>query len=698
MATGIKLVDAICPSLPEGKKVATTMNNERWFKVLNGTLYIPVEGVMRGNFILLDKLIEALHNFEDGEPEAGWWDDKRVDGKTYWEADECMAAIDFLKTQKVLAVDIESRNAGFDDNRLLLLGFAYSDYESIVIANFSDDVLGNLQTLFSREDITFIWQNGKFDTVRLGYLAGLDVRVDEDTMLAHYVGINERKGTHDLKQLGELYLQAPVWDDELDNYKKKWCAQNKVRLKDFQYDMIPLDILIPYAYRDCCATFQLIKKFKNLMRPGAVDMYYRLIKASNVFRDIELAGCLVDENYLYELQDELDTLILNAERHVQAEANRTWNPRQYAIDTGAKTAPAVFSHKSPKQLKWMLEQVTGQKLETTNKEKLEQLVEEFPDTPFLQAIGELRKYNKYMDTYVQGIQNVLCQDGRVRCTFKLHGTETGRLSCADPNMQNIPRSKLIKNLFVAPEGYKLVQLDYSQAELRVLAYLSQDEHLRRVYRDGKDLHDAMALAMFGPDFTKEQRVAAKTVNFGIPYGRGPGSMKAKLHMTMAQATKTIQDWFKAAPGAKAFVDRMRRSPYNAGEPFTTVFGRQRHYIITMDNRNHIENEAVNFPISSIASDLTMLSVCEIHDRLLEEGIDARIVNTVHDSIIIECIDEPKALERVVEIGTFVMADMPTRFLLDPPLDFPFKADAEIGKSWGDLEDADKALEQEMAGE
>ena len=265
-------------------------------------------------------------------------------------------------------------------------------------------------------------------------------------------------------------------------------------------------------------------------------------------------------------------------------------------------------------------------------------------------------------------------------------------------MQNIPRSKLIKNLFVAPAGYKLVQLDYSQAELRVLAYLSQDEHLRRVYRDGEDLHDAMALAMFGPDFTKEQRVAAKTVNFGIPYGRGPGSMKAKLHMTMAQATKTIQDWFKAAPGAKTFVDRMRRSPYDAGEPFTTVFGRQRHYIITMDNRNHIENEAVNFPISSIASDLTMLSVCEIHDRLLEEGIDARIVNTVHDSIIIECIDEPTALERVVEIGTFVMADMPTRFLLDPPLDFPFKADAEIGKSWGDLEDADKALEQEMAGE
>ena len=112
----------------------------------------------------------------------------------------------------------------------------------------------------------------------------------------------------------------------------------------------------------------------------------------------------------------------------------------------------------------------------------------------------------------------------------------------------------------------------------------------------------------------------------------------------------------------------------------------------MDNRNHVENEAVNFPISSIASDLTMLSVCDIHDMLLEEGLDARIVNTVHDSIIIECVDEPESLKRVVEIGTTVMAEMPKKYLVNPVLNFPFKADAEIGRSWGDLENADEVLE------
>lgn len=686
------LVKVICPDFPEDKKVQPTINHERWFKVINGTLYVPTETILKGNFLLLDKFIEALHNFEISEPEKGWWDDTLVSGKHIKKLDECLDVLDTLGTYKTLAVDIETRDTGYDGNKVLLIGFAYSDYDSIVIANFEPKVIKALQKLFNKKDVTFIWQNGKFDTTRLKYLLGIDARIDEDTMLQHYVGINERKGTHGLKDLAELYLQAPKWDDQLDNYKRKWCVQHKVLLKDFKYDMIPSEILIPYLYRDTCATYQLFKRFNTLMRPGSKDIYRKLVKASNVFKDIEVQGCLVDTNYLYELQDNLDSLIVSAEKHVMEEANRTWDPVAYVQETDARACPKEFSIKSPKQLKWMLQKVTNERIESTNKETMDILIEKYPNVPFLQAIADLRKYNKYMDTYVQGMFAVLNKDNRVRCTFNLHGTETGRLSCSAPNMQNIPRLKLIKNLFIAPEGYKLVQLDYSQAELRVLAYMSQDEYLRETYREGKDLHDAMALKIFGEGFTKEQRVAAKTINFGIPYGRGPGSMASKMHMTVQQATQTIKDWYKAAPGAKKYVDQMRQAPYAKGEPYTTVFGRQRHYIITYENRNHVENEAVNFPISSIASDLTMLSVCAIHDQLLKEGIDARIVNTVHDSIIIECIDQPDALKRVVEIGTTTMAEMPKKYLTNPVLDFPFRADAEIGKSWGDLENADEALQ------
>lgn len=689
--TGIKIVDAIVPNLPSDKKVATTMNHECWFKVINGTLKIPSEVALRGNFLLIDTLIEALHNFADGQPEKGWWDDSKVNGRYHTEYNDIVATLKGLQRYGVLAVDIETRNTGYSGNSVLLIGFAWSDYDVEVI-KMCEGLQQPLNELFARKDITFIWQNGKFDTARLQYLLGVAARIDEDTMLQHYAGINERKGTHGLKDLGPLYLQTPQWDDDLNNYKRKWCLQNRVKVSEFEYDMIPTEILVPYLYRDACATFQLHKKFKRIMRPGSEWIYRKLIKAANVFKDIEVQGCLVDNEYIYELQDKLDDLIVAAEKHVAEEAKRTWNPTLYMQETGAKTYSSVFNLKSPKQLKWMLEKVTGKKLTKTDKEVLEELGEQFPEIPFIQAITDLRKYNKYMDTYVQGIFAVMDPDNRVRCTFNLHGTETGRLSCSNPNMQNIPRMKLIKNLFVAPEGYQLVQFDYSQAELRVLAWLSQDEYLRETYREGKDLHDAMAYKIFGPEFTKEQRVAAKTVNFGIPYGRGPGSMKSKLHMSMAEASKLVSDWYKAAPGAKRFVDKMRKVPYNA-EPYSTIFGRQRHYVITMENRNHVENEAVNFPVSSIASDLTMMSVCSIHDQLLQEGIDARIVNTVHDSIIIECIDDPAVLQRVVEIGTSTMANMPKQFLVDPPLDFPFRADAEIGKSWGALEDADEALSE-----
>lgn len=695
--TGIKIVDNIEPNLPEDHVVRTTMNHEKWFKIIGGVLNIPSENALRGNFVLVDKLIEALHNFKHWQPQKGIWDDSKIQGVTYTSVEDCIQAIKFLGTQKVLACDIETRNTGYSKNKLLLLGIAYNDYDAIVISNFDDKVLQELQKLFDREDIVFIWQNGKFDTSRLMYLVNLRARIDEDTMLQHYAGINEHKGTHGLKDLGELYLQTPPWDDELNNFKRKWCLQNRVKMADFQYDMIPLEVLIPYLYRDTCAAFQLNKLFKTLMRPGSEGVYRSLIRAANVFKEIEYNGCLIDIDYIYELQDELDTLILEANRKVKETSAVLWDPSLYMLETGARAFPGPFNLKSPKQLKWMLERATGEKLEKTDRDTLDRLVEDYPEIPFIQAICDLRKYNKYMDTYVQGMFDVMDTDHRVRCTFNLHGTETGRLSCSDPNMQNIPRSKMIKNLFVAPKGYQLVQFDYSQAELRTLAWLSQDEYLRETYREGKDLHDAMALKIFGPGFTKEQRVAAKTVNFGIPYGRGPGSIRGKLHMSMGEATKLVRDWYAAAPGAKRFVDSMRKVPYVA-EPYTTVFGRQRHYIITADNRNHVENEAVNFPVSSVASDLTMLSVCSIHDQLIAEGIDARIVNTVHDSIIIECIDDPAALKRVVEIGTSTMANMPKKYLVEPPLDFPFKADAEIGPKWGGLQDADTFIEQKTSSD
>lgn len=685
------LVKAVRPDFPNDRDVKETMEVERFWKIVEKVLYVPSQRILKGNFIMLDKFIEAVNNFASLNLEQnrdwGQWPRKK---EFLTERDECLTMINFtLQKQKEIAVDIETRRVEYKDNALLLIGFAWTDSEgndrSCVIADFEEPVRQCLMRLLSNPNIKFIWHNGKFDTTRLRYLQRMwGVKVDEDTMLMHYVGINERKGTHGLKDLAPLYLQAPQWDDELQNYKQQWCRQHRVRVSDFTYDMIPKQILVPYLHLDALATLRLYRRFKELMRPDSWNIYRILVKASNVFREIELAGNYVDENYLYDLEDELDQNIVQAERDLRMALKDVWNEEKYIRDTDTKGVVGTFNYKSPKQLKWVLEQIAGRPLASADKNVLDEISEQFPDNKFVQAITALRKYNKYMDTYVVGIRDLMCIDKRIRCTYNLHGTETGRLSSSEPNMQNIPRNKAIKNIFVAPPGRKLIQLDYSQAELRVLAYLSQDEYLKETYREDKDLHSAMALKMFGPDFTKEDRVKAKTINFGIPYGRGPGSIAQNMKISYGEAVKLVRDWYAAAPQVKQFVDKMRALPQSAeADNYRTVFGRKRSFIITNDNLNGIQNESINFPIQSTASDCTLISIIKIYEYLKEENIDAFICNTVHDSIIIECVDDPDVIKEISDMAQRIMSDVPKEYL--PGLDFPFKADVSVGIKWGELE-------------
>ena len=362
--------------------------------------------------------------------------------------------------------------------------------------------------------------------------------------------------------------------------------------------------------------------------------------------------------------------------------------------TGAKVKPGMeFSPKSPKQLKWMLGEVMNHPVSSTDALTMQTLMGELeamgaaanPDAKeFMESILAVRKYSKYLETYVLGMRDVLCRDGRIRGTFNLHGTETGRLSSSNPNMQNIPRNKMIKNLIVPSPGRILLQLDYSQAELRVLAMLSGDPALIDIYVSGKDLHDAVADMMFGPDGhkDKELRNLAKTINFGIAYGRGAGSIATTFGKTMKEAQDIIDKWFKPMPKVKEFIMNRRRMA-NRGEPCVTIFGRERHFVITDAELNHIQNEYINTPIQGTASDFTMLSLLNIYDYLEANWKGrARLVSTVHDSIIMEVDDDPAIIKEIGNACVNIMATTPLEYVPDCPV--PFVADAEIGYKWGEM--------------
>ena len=702
-----KFVRAVCPDISDDKQVKSSHDQFSWFRIVwaTNTLVIPPLNYIKTNMLILDKTVEAIQAFaysELGSPEYDWENLNLYEASTFEDILQMIDTVRKVAQGRDIGVDIETRRIEWEDNKLLSIGFATDESTCYALYNipiegarggelvWCPEVWQALEDLLTDPNINFVWHNGKFDCSRLKYLCNLDARIDDDTMLYHYCAVNEKRGTHGLKDLGQLYLQAPAWDDELDKIKREYCKQHKSRLGDFMYDDIPTSVLVPYMQRDCIATLRLKRVLQRLGRPEASFIYGKLIEASNVFMRVELNGVRLDMDYLEDLEFELEKELEGATKRLNEVSATIWDPQQYSHDTGAKVKLTdEFNIKSPKQLKWMLQQVLGYPVPNTDAATIDMLIDEVDAglitnsraKDFLQAVASVRKNSKYMDTYVQGLRECVCRDLRIRGTFNLHGTETGRLSSSSPNMQNVPRDKKIKNLLCATPGYKLVQMDYSQAELRVLALLSRDPYLVSVYVNGKDLHDAVATEMFGPNFDKEQRVMAKTINFGIAYGRGPGSIAQTFKKSMNEARAIIAKWFKPMPYVKEWIDN-RRAMAKRGEACTTIFGRERHFVVTNEDLNHIQNEYINTPIQSIASDFTMFSLIEIDKFLRENNLDARIVTTVHDSIIVECKDEKDLVDLVAQTCVRIMAETPLKYVPDCPV--PFKADAEVGYAWGKL--------------
>lgn len=422
-----------------------TTDRTLWYKVKHATrtMYVPGMNVLKINPMELDKFLGAVDSLLRLGVDSPMYDWDNLNLYEYSGEEVKRGLLQIINgySNSLMAVDIETRDVSWDGNKLLAIGFAVSEDTCIALYDIPQSLYPMLERALNMPGATYAWHNGKFDCEHLWYSCGIKAHVDEDTMLKHYVQISEKKGTHGLKELGPIYLQAPQWDDELDDYKKKWCREHKIKLVDFKYDMIPTSILIPYMQRDCIATYRLLGVFDALKEPGTDWIYRQLIRASNTFRCIECNGATIDQEYLIKLGSELSMDLQEAINAVNESIAYFWNPVDYAKETGAKFK-AEFSLKSPKQLKWLLSKATGMTLDSTDAATIDKLVEiaekgvvQFPPQTIalLEGIKKSRKASKYLDTYVTGIQNVLCCDGKVRANYNLHGTETGRLSSSNPN-------------------------------------------------------------------------------------------------------------------------------------------------------------------------------------------------------------------------------------------------------------------------
>lgn len=347
-----------------------------------------------------------------------------------------------------------------------------------------------------------------------------------------------------------------------------------------------------------------------------------------------------------------------------------------------------FNIGSPKQLGSVLFEKlklsSAKKTKTgysTNAEVLESLMDKHPIIPL---ITEYRALTKLQNTYVTGLLKVVGEDGRVHSTFKQTETRTGRISSAEPNIQNIPvRTPLgreMRRFFTAKDGYLLVDADYSQIELRVLAHISGDEIMKKAFLDGVDIHTVTASQVFNQPIewvTPDLRSKAKAVNFGIVYGIGAFSLSKDIGVSMTKASEYIRAYLSKYSGIAHYMDKTVAKARHDGY-VETMFGRRR-YIKELAAKNKNlqsfgERVAKNTPIQGTAADIIKIAMIKVYNRLRESKLDAKLILQVHDELIVEakedCADKVAALLKE-EMENAVK------------LTVPMTVDVNIGKTWYD---------------
>ena len=386
-----------------------------------------------------------------------------------------------------------------------------------------------------------------------------------------------------------------------------------------------------------------------------------------VLAEMELAGFQVDAGMLRSFGETLTAAIETLEQRIYSYAGQ-------------------FNINSPKQLGEVLFERLGlpsyKKTKTGYSTSAEVLEKLRGAHPIVGEVLEYRQYAKLKSTYVDGLLKVISPDGRVRTSFQMTVTATGRLSSTEPNLQNIPtRTELgseLRRMFVAGPGQILVDADYSQIELRLLAHISGDQAMVDAFRSGEDFHTVTAAHVFSvpvEEVTPAMRRAAKAVNFGIVYGISPFSLSQDLGVTVAEAKAYMDAYFHRFPGVKSYMDQVVERARADGYVETPMHRRRALPEIKSSNHNMRsfgERVALNMPIQGAAADIIKLAMVRVHRQLKEAALEARLIMQVHDELIVEC---PEA--EADRVKAILVREMEGAWHLSVPL----IAEAHSGKSW-----------------
>lgn len=467
------------------------------------------------------------------------------------------------------------------------------------------------------------------------------------------VGVHFRRCGFDT-MLAAYVVEAGLSDYSLEKLALTWLGR-VVQPQEVTLSLVE-DLMAPLSER-LTATGQM-QVFQEIELPLAA-----------VLADMELAGFKIDRQAVHAYGQALDALIADMEARIYTMAGKPFNIL------------------SPKQLGEVLFEdlmlPAGKKTKTgysTSAEVLEKLRRYHP---IVSDVLDYRQYTKLRSTYVEGLLKVADTEGCIHTTFKQTGTATGRLSSAEPNLQNIPiRTELgreMRKFFIPSQpDHVLIDADYSQIELRLLADIAGDSAMREAFLSGFDIHTDTASRIFGVDkdhVTIEQRKKAKAINFGLMYGMGEFSLAEDLHISRMEAKSYMDSYMDSYPDIERYLDEIVKVAYAQGF-VTTKYGRRR-MIPELAEPNKMrkkfgERVAMNSPIQGTAADIIKIAMIRVHHRLAESGLDARMILQVHDELILEascsCAHEAMAL---------LKEEMEKAAQLSVPL----VAEASMGKNW-----------------
>nr|WP_318705969.1 DNA polymerase I [uncultured Treponema sp.] len=670
LALGKKSSSSEIPTEAKSKKSAAKTDTTEENASFNNSTYDPKAQLEKDAKELKDKLI-PLHKIQ-------------AEIITLDCSKELEKAIEkILAEKKEIAISVQTLDEENYSSALLGISFASSDKISYYISFSSGEDLfsqGSLsvtegikaiQKLFDQTDSRLIFHDMKF-TYKVLRHNGLKCLEESDTSLSFF----------------DTMIAAWLLDpEELGNnpYALDILAEKKLAILKTEYDEIvskdnslkdaDQKDLAQYIGERPVITLALYKKLNALIKKFYKEKLFNEMELPliPILSEMELRGIHLDTNQLYDYSKELSSQISNLEKEIFSIVGHEFN-----IASTKQLQEVLFTERGLKPSK---KTKTGYSTDTSVLEELSVY------DPVPKKILEYRELSKLLSTYVEALPKLTDEDSLIHTTFVQTGTATGRLSCKDPNLQNIPvrseQGRRIRSAFTSKPGTVFISADYSQIELVVMAHLSKDPNMCKAFTEGTDVHKATASLIYKvpqEEITADMRRLAKTINFGVIYGMSAFRLSNELGISRTQAQEFITSYFTEYASIQRFISETIQEAHEKCR-VSTIFGRSR-FIPTINNANKndqaaAERIAVNTPIQGSAADIVKMAMLKVNTALRTNPTGAKMLLQVHDELIFECPDNQEAIDNTLKL---IKENMENAVKLSIPL----RVSIEYGKNWGEF--------------